>query len=295
MTSAALRSVWSKFRARRRSYYSLWIFAILALLSLFAEFLANDRPWLILMDDRIYVPIFTDYTERDFGGELDWHVNYRDDYMRAFLAEKNAIQVWPPIPFSGTGIDYELSKPTPSPPDAIHWLGTDDQGRDLLARVLYGYRISIVFAFLLTLFTVVLGVLFGAVQGYYGGLPDLLGQRVIEVWSGMPVLFILIILASLVQPNLWWLLFITLLFSWMGLADLVRAEFLRGPEYDLCVGGAQSGCPRYGYYVHTHFAKCRRVRFYICSFDFHFGCFGLGVFGLSGLRTAFGKHLLWGS
>ena len=228
MRSAALRSVWSKFRARRRSYYSLWIFAILALLSLFAEFLANDRPWLILMDDRVYVPIFTDYTERDFGGELDWHVNYRDDYMRAFLADKNAIQVWPPIPFSGTGIDYELSKPTPSPPDAIHWLGTDDQGRDLLARVLYGYRISIVFAFLLTLFTVVLGVLFGAVQGYYGGLPDLLGQRVIEVWSGMPVLFILIILASLVQPNLWWLLFITLLFSWMGLADLVRAEFLRG-------------------------------------------------------------------
>ena len=228
MRGGAWQSVWLKFKSRKRSYYSLWIFGILTLLSLFAEFLANDRPLLVVLDDRIYAPVFADYTEQNFGGELELQVNYREPYMRELFAERDAIVLWPLIPFSGTSIDYDLEAPAPSPPDARHWLGTDDQGRDLLARTLYGYRISVIFAFLLTLFTMVLGVAFGALQGYYGGMTDLMGQRISEIWSGMPVLFILIILASLIQPNLWWLLLITLLFSWMGLADLVRAEFLRG-------------------------------------------------------------------
>ena len=228
MRDSAWRSVWFKFKSRKRSYYSLWLFSILTLLSLFAEFLANDRPLLVVMEGRVYAPVFVAYTEKHFGGELELQVNYREPYTQELFAERGATVLWPPIPFSGTSIDYDLEAPAPSPPNARHWLGTDDQGRDLLARTIYGYRISVLFAFLLTLFTVVLGVVFGALQGYYGGMTDLLGQRISEMWSGMPVLFILIILASLIQPNLWWLLLITLLFSWMGLADLVRAEFLRG-------------------------------------------------------------------
>ena len=175
-----------------------------------------------------FIPIFFGYTEQELGGEFPALPNYREPYMRELLTQKSLFTLWPLIPFGPTTINYELTQAVPSPPSRENLLGTDDQGRDLLARVIYGYRISVIFAFLLSLLSVPLGIILGAIQGYYGGVTDLIGQRLTEVWSGMPVLFILIILTSLVQPNLWWLLTLTLLFSWMGLADLVRAEFLRG-------------------------------------------------------------------
>lgn len=193
-----------------------------------AEIIANDEPLLVVYPDKVYYPVFVSYSEMDFGGEFDSSPNYRETYMMDLLQEKSIFIVWPLIKFDGRTINYNLREAAPSSPDAVNWLGTDDQGRDLLARIIYGYRISVIFATLLTLLSIPAGIILGALQGYYGGRIDLFGQRITEIWSGMPVLFILIILASLTQPNLWWLLFITFLFSWMGLADLVRAEFLRG-------------------------------------------------------------------
>ena len=228
MAASLSQRAWEKFRSRKRSYYSLWIFSLITLFCLGAEFWANDRPLLIVYEERVFIPIFFDYTEQELGGEFPALPNYREPYMRELLAQKSLFTLWPLIPFGPTTINYELTQAVPSPPSRENLLGTDDQGRDLLARVVYGYRISVIFAFLLSLLSVPLGIILGAIQGYYGGVTDLIGQRLTEVWSGMPVLFILIILTSLVQPNLWWLLTLTLLFSWMGLADLVRAEFLRG-------------------------------------------------------------------
>ena len=223
-----LGRAWLKFKRNRISYYSLWIFCILCLISLLAEFIANDRPLLVVYPDKVFSPVLFDYSEADFGGEFVAAPNYRGEYMQNLLQEKSELVIWPPIRFNGYTINYDLATPAPSPPDSVNLLGTDDQGRDLLARIIYGYRISVFFAFVLTLLSIPTGIILGAIQGYYGGKIDLIGQRITEIWSGMPVLFILIILASLTQPNLWWLLFITFLFSWMGLADLVRAEFLRG-------------------------------------------------------------------
>jgi len=228
MAASLSQRAWQKFRRRRRSYYSLWLFVVITLFSLGAEFWANDRPLLIVYEERIFVPLFIDYSEQDLGGEFPITPDYRETYMRELIAEKSRFTLWPMIPFGPTTINYDLNEAVPSPPSKENWLGTDDQGRDLLARVIYGYRISVIFAFLLTILSIPLGILLGAVQGYYGGITDLAGQRLTEIWSGMPVLFILIIFTSLVQPNLWWLLLLTLIFSWMGLADLVRAEFLRG-------------------------------------------------------------------
>ncbi len=223
-----LRRAWLKFKSKKLPYYSLWLFCGLTLISLFAEIVANDEPLLVVYTDKVFYPVFSSYSEVDFGGEFASTPNYREPYMRQLLEENSILIVWPLIKFDGRTINYELQQAAPSPPDSVNLLGTDDQGRDLLARIIYGYRISVIFAFLLTLLSIPTGILIGAIQGYYGGMIDLFGQRITEIWSGMPVLFILIILASLVQPNLWWLLFITFLFSWMGLADLVRAEFLRG-------------------------------------------------------------------
>lgn len=245
MSASLSQRAWEKFKQRKRSYYSLWIFSLLTLFSLGAEFWANDRPLLIVYEDRIFVPIFINYTEEELGGAFPSWPNYREPYMRDLLAQKSRFILWPLIPFGATTINYELAQAVPSPPSRVNWLGTDDQGRDVLARVIYGYRISVLFAFLLSLFSVPLGIFLGAMQGYYGGLTDLMGQRMTEVWSGMPVLFILILLTSLVQPNLWWLLLITLLFSWMGLADLVRAEFLRGRNMTYVIAARTMGLPDY--------------------------------------------------
>lgn len=200
----------------------------MTLLSLFAEFIANDKPLVVIYPEKTFYPVLFSYTEAELGGEFASNPNYREEYMQEILAAHSVLVIWPLIKFDGYTINYNLPQAAPSPPDATNLLGTDDQGRDLLARIIYGYRISVFFAFVLTLLSIPAGIFIGAIQGYYGGMIDLFGQRLTEVWSGMPVLFILIILASLTQPNLWWLIFITFLFSWMGLADLVRAEFLRG-------------------------------------------------------------------
>jgi microcin C transport system permease protein len=221
----------ANFRANRRGFWSLWIFLALFIASLGAEFIANDRPLLVSYGGHLYFPVLADYSEKTFGGDLEIMADYRDPYLSQHIRE-HGWAIWPLIPFSYRTINYDLPSPAPSPPDSVNWLGTDDQGRDVLARLIYGFRISVLFGLALTIASSVIGVAAGAVQGYYGGLTDLLFQRFIEVWSGLPVLFLLIILSSIVQPNFWWLLGIMLLFSWMSLVDLVRAEFLRARNFD---------------------------------------------------------------
>jgi microcin C transport system permease protein len=221
----------SNFRANRRGFWSLWLFLLLFGVSLFAEFIANDRPLLVRYDGAFYFPVFADYPETTFGGEFPTEADYRDPYVQKHINEHGFL-LWPLIPFSYKTINYGLTKPAPAPPDAVDWLGTDDQGRDVLARLIYGFRISVLFGLVLTILSSIIGVAAGAIQGYYGGLTDLLFQRFIEVWSGLPVLYLLIILSAIIQPNFWWLLGIMLLFSWMSLVDLVRAEFLRARNFD---------------------------------------------------------------
>lgn len=219
------------FRANRRGFWSLWIFLALFGVCLFSEFVANDRPLLVRYDGGFYVPVLAEYPETTFGGEFPTEADYRDPYVQKRISQ-HGWAIWPLIPFSYSTVNYDLPVPAPSPPDAVDWLGTDDQGRDVLARLLYGFRISVLFGVILTLASSVIGIAAGAVQGYFGGLTDLLFQRFEEIWSGLPVLFLLIILSSIVQPNFWWLLGLMLLFSWMGLVDLVRAEFLRARNFD---------------------------------------------------------------
>lgn len=214
------------FRHNRRGFWSFWLFMVLFVLSLGAELIANDKPLLIDYDGQFYVPLVHSYPETTFGGDFPTETDYRDPYIQEKIEAKGWM-LWPLIRYSYDTINYDTPTPAPSAPTAENWLGTDDQGRDVLARVIYGFRISVVFALVLTLASSVIGVIAGAVQGYYGGKIDLLFQRFIEIWSGLPVLFLLIILASLVEPNFWWLLGIMLLFSWMQLVDVVRAEFLR--------------------------------------------------------------------
>lgn len=217
---------WENFKAHRRGYWSLWVFLILFGLSLFAELLANDKPLLVQFKGELYVPVLTDYPETTFGGSFTSTTNFRDPFV-AELIEKDGWMLWPPIRFSYQTINYNLSVPAPAPPSAENWLGTDDQGRDVVARIIYGFRISVLFALVLTLTSSLIGIIAGALQGYYGGWVDMAGQRFIEIWSGLPVLFMLIILSSVVEPGFWWLLGIMLLFSWTDLTGLVRAEFLR--------------------------------------------------------------------
>ncbi|MCK2183114.1 ABC transporter permease [Halomonas getboli] len=230
------------FRGNPRARLSLWLFMALFVVSLGAELVANDRPLLVSYQGQWYAPLIVDYPDSEFGGFLPTPADYRDPYTREAI-EADGWMLWPPIPFSYDTLDQELDHPAPSPPDARHWLGTDDQGRDVLARVIYGFRLSVVFALVLTAGSLALGVIIGGVQGYFGGKVDLIGQRLIEIWSGLPVLFLLIILASLVEPNLWWLLGIMLLFSWLGLVDVVRAEFLRARNLEYVRAAKAMGLP----------------------------------------------------
>lgn len=218
----------ARFKLHKRGWYSLWLFSILFVLSLGAEFIANDKPLVVSYDGALYFPVLKRYSETTFGGEFPLQANYKSPYIQELVAQKDGWMLWPVIPFNYSSINYDLQVPAPAPPSAQNWLGTDDQGRDVFARVIYGFRISVLFALTLTLISSVLGVFVGALQGFYGGWVDLVGQRFLEVWSGLPVLYLLIIMASFIQPNFWWLLGIMLLFSWMSLVDLVRAEFLRG-------------------------------------------------------------------
>lgn len=217
-----------RFKAHKRGWWSLWLFLLLFGLSLGAELIANDKPLALRYDGEWFFPAFKRYPETRFGGEFPLEANYKSPYIQGLIRAKDGELYWPPIPFGYDSINYDLRVPAPAPPSAQNWLGTDDQARDVLARVIYGFRLSVLFALALTLFSSLIGVVAGALQGFYGGWVDLLGQRFLEIWSGLPVLFLLIILSSFVQPNFWWLLGILLLFSWMSLVDVVRAEFLRG-------------------------------------------------------------------
>ncbi|MEZ8411698.1 ABC transporter permease [Vibrio splendidus] len=222
---------WLRFKANKRGFISLWIFTILFGLSLFAEIIANDKPLLVSYDNQWFVPVINEYAETEFGGEFETEADYKDPYVIELIEDSGYI-VWPIIPFSYDTINFDISSAVPSEPDSVNWLGTDDKGRDVLARIIYGFRISVLFGFILTIVSSVVGVVVGATQGYYGGWVDLFGQRFIEVWSGMPTLFLLIILSSFIEPNFWWLLGIMVLFSWMSLVGIVRAEFLRCRNFD---------------------------------------------------------------
>lgn len=219
------------FKQNRRGYWSLWIFMVLFVVTLFAEVIANDKPLVVRFKGEWLFPVAVAYTETRFGGDFETEADYRDEYIQE-LIEADGRMVWPLIHYSYKTINYNLPVPAPAPPSADNWLGTDDQGRDVVARLIYGFRISVLFALTLTILSSIVGVIVGAIQGYYGGKIDLLGQRFIEIWSGLPVLYLLIILSSIVQPNFWWLLGIMLLFSWMGLVDVVRAEFLRARNFE---------------------------------------------------------------
>lgn len=226
------RRAWLRFRANRRGYVSLWIFSIAFFLSLGAEFLSNDAPILVRYEGQWYVPQFKAYPETTFGGDFRTETDYLDPFIQTRLSEGSNWALWPPNPYRFDTLNYFAPSPNPAPPSAANFLGTDDRGRDVLARLIYGFRVSVLFGLALTAIGVVFGVAAGAVQGYFAGRVDLAVQRFIEIWSAVPELYLLLILASLFQPSIWILLVILSLFGWMGLSDYVRAEFLRNRALD---------------------------------------------------------------
>ncbi len=222
---------WYKFKTNRRGYFSFVLFLSIFLITLFAELIANEKPLLIKYRDDFYFPIFKSYNETDFGGDFATIANYRDPYVKSLINHQGWI-IMPLIPYSYNTINYAITKPAPTKPDSQNWLGTDDNGRDVLVRLIYGLRISLVFGLILTFFSALIGIILGALQGYFAGLLDLVLQRFMEIWSSLPVLFLLIILSSVIEPGFFILLFLMLLFSWMSLVGLVRAEFLRIRNFD---------------------------------------------------------------
>jgi microcin C transport system permease protein len=246
---------WINFKANRRGYWSLIIFSILFVLSLGAEFIANDKPFFVRFDGNSYFPVFVTYPETAFGGDFETAADYRDPFLQNLIKEKGGFMVWPPIRYSYDTHNLDLPTPAPSPPTWMlteaqckavvekkglngcsdleyNWLGTDDQGRDVAARLIYGFRISVLFGLILTLISSAIGVAAGAVQGYFGGWTDLLFQRFIEIWTAIPSLYLLLIISSVLVPGFFVLLGILLLFSWVSLVGLVRAEFLRGRNFE---------------------------------------------------------------
>ena len=246
---------WRNFKSNRRGYWSFWIFALLFFISLFAELIANDRPFLIKFDGKLYFPAFVTYPETAFGGDFETAADYRDPYLQKLIKEKNGTVLWPLIRYSYGTHNLDLPTPAPSPPTWMlteaqckavvekkglrgcrdleyNWLGTDDQGRDVVARLIYGFRISVLFGLALTIVSSVIGIAAGGIQGYFGGWVDLLFQRFIEVWTAIPSLYLLLILSSVLVPGFFVLLGILLLFSWVSLVGLVRAEFLRGRNFE---------------------------------------------------------------
>ncbi|WP_438275401.1 ABC transporter permease [Nitrobacter sp.] len=249
------RRRWQNFKSNRRGYWSLWIFLILFFISLFAELIANDRPFLIHMDGHFYFPAFVTYPETAFGGDFETAADYRDPFLQKLIKDKGGTIIWPPIRYSYDTHNLDLPTPAPSKPtwllteaeckDVVqrkhltgcrdleyNWLGTDDQGRDVVARLIYGFRISVLFGLCLTIVSSVIGIAAGGVQGYFGGWVDLAFQRFIEVWTAIPSLYLLLILSSVLVPGFFVLLGILLLFSWVSLVGLVRAEFLRGRNFE---------------------------------------------------------------
>jgi microcin C transport system permease protein len=249
------RRRWQSFKANSRGYLSFWLFIALFLISLFSEFIANDKPLFIRYDGRSYFPVLLTYPETAFGGDFETAADYRDPFLQKLIAEKGGFMIWPPIRYSYNTHNLDLPTPAPSKPTWLlseeeckavaerkgvsgcrdleyNWLGTDDQGRDVVARLLYGFRISVLFGLLLTIISSIIGIAAGAVQGYFGGWTDLLFQRVIEIWTAVPALYLLLIISSVLAPGFFVLLGILLLFSWVSLVGLVRAEFLRGRNFE---------------------------------------------------------------
>ena len=249
------RRRWENFKANRRGYWSFWIFLTLFILSLFAEFIANDKPYYVRFDGKSYFPAIFTYAETDFGGDFETAADYRDPFLQKLIAEKGGTMLWPIIRYDYSTHNLDLPTPAPSKPtwlltekecEAVvkkknltscrdleyNWLGTDDQGRDVVARLIYGFRISVLFGLILTIISSAIGVAAGAVQGYFGGWTDLLFQRFIEIWTSIPSLYLLLIISSVLVPGFFVLLGILLLFSWVSLVGLVRAEFLRGRNFE---------------------------------------------------------------
>jgi microcin C transport system permease protein len=246
---------WQNFKANRRGYVSFWVFMVLFVVTLFANFIANDRPYFISYEGKWFFPVFVNYPETTFGGDFETAADYRDPFLQKLIAEKGGFMVWPPIRYSFNTHNLDLPTPAPSPPTWMltqdqcqhvlekkdlkscsdleyNWLGTDDQGRDVLARIIYGFRISVLFGLTLTILSSIIGIAAGAVQGYFGGRVDLLFQRAIEIWTSVPPLYLLLIISSMFIPGFFILLGILLLFSWVSLVGLVRAEFLRGRNFE---------------------------------------------------------------
>lgn len=229
--SPVMKSRLARFKKNKLGFQCFILFTIIFILSLAAEFIANDKPLLVKYQDSFYFPVFKDYPETTYGGVFETATDYQDPAVRELISA-HGWMISPIVPFSYQTPNLELTVPVPSKPTAQNWLGTDDQGRDVLARVLYGLRVSLLFGFALTICAAVLGIIVGAVQGYYGGWVDLLGQRILEVWGGLPMLFMVMILVSMFTPNVYWLFLIMLLFGWTALVGLVRAEFLRARNFD---------------------------------------------------------------
>jgi microcin C transport system permease protein len=223
---------WRRFRRNRLGYASLLIFAVLFVVSLFAEVLSNDRPLVVSYQGELYFSLLKDYPETTFGGDFPTPADYLDPFIREQFAKPGNWAIYPPNTYRYDTLNYFASRPNPAPPSAENWLGTDDRGRDVLARALYGFRVSVLFGLALTVIGVVLGVLAGAIQGYFGGRVDLYLQRFSEIWGSLPELYLLLIFASLFQPSITLLLILLSLFGWLALADYVRAEFLRNRQLD---------------------------------------------------------------
>ncbi len=229
---STFNSIWKKFKMNKRSIYSLYIFSALFVLSLFSELISNNKPIIMNIDGNTYYPYIINYTEKDFGGELETTPDYKGFYITSLLKENKNWALFPLNPHSYNSINFNNSQPNPSPPSAHNLLGTDDRGRDVLARLIYGFRLSVIFALALTAIGIIIGLFFGAIQGYFAGKTDLYLQRFIEIWGSMPELYILIIFASIFEPSILLLIILLSLFGWIGLSDYVRAEFLKGRNMD---------------------------------------------------------------
>lgn len=221
----------ARFKKNKLGWSCFIIFIVVFVLTLLSEWIANDKPLLIRYEQSYYLPILKQYPETTFGGVFETEADYKDPAVEQMIDAKGWT-IWPIIRFSYQTPNFELAEPVPSPPTAQNWLGTDDQGRDVFARVLYGLRVSLLFGLALTLFASAIGICVGAIQGYYGGWIDLIGQRILEVWGGLPTLFMVMILVSMFTPNVYWLFLIMLLFGWTTLVGLVRAEFLKARNLD---------------------------------------------------------------
>ncbi len=255
---------WQNFKTNRRGYWSLWIFLVLFIVTLFAEFIANDKPLYISYSGKSYFPVVFTYPETTFGGDFETAADYRDPYLQKLIADKGGTMIWPPIRYSYDTHNLDLPTPAPSKPTWMlteaecksvlqrkglkscsdleyNWFGTDDEGRDVLARLIYGFRISVLFGLILTIVSSIIGVAAGAVQGYFGGWTDLLFQRFIEIWTSVPELYLLLIISSVLVPGFFVLLGILLLFSWVRLVGLVRAEFLRGRNFEYIIAARALG------------------------------------------------------